>query len=187
MNDRAETDEALISASVHGDADAFGRLVRRYHAPIRRLAIALVGGADGDDVAQDAFVRAYRSLGSFRTGAAFEPWLRRIVVNQARNHHRSASRRTRREHHDAGKIEEPEALGSPQAVLDQHENRRVIERALTSLPERDRVVIVLRFLLDYSEAETAAMLGWPRGTVKSRTSRALDRLRSRIDGEVSDE
>lgn len=57
----------------------------------------------------------------------------------------------------------------------------MIERALASMPERDRVVIVLRFLLEHTEQETAEMLGWPQGTVKSRTSRALDRLRSRLE------
>ena len=181
MTDGDETDEALITASVNGDTEAFGRLVSRYQQPTRRLAVALVGATDGDDVAQDSFVRAYRSLGSFRDGAAFEPWLRRIVVNQARNHHRRSFRRTRREHNDAISAGTPESTDYPQVVLARHEQRREIERALGSMSERDRVVIVLRFLLDYSEQETAEMLGWPKGTVKSRTSRALDRFRSRLE------
>lgn len=106
-----ETDEALIAASACGDTVAFGRLVSRYQQLARRLAIALVGATDGDDVAQDSFVRAYRSLASFRDGSAFEPWLRRIVVNESRNHHRGTFRRTRREHHDAI------GTGSPDAAL----------------------------------------------------------------------
>ncbi len=187
MTEGDATDEALIAASVRGDTEAFGRLVSRYQQPTRRLAIALVGATDGDDVAQDSFVRAYRSLGSFRNGAAFEPWLRRIVVNQARNHHRGSFRRTRREHHDAIAARTPESTDSPQVVLARHEQRREIERVLESMSERDRVVIVLRFLLDYSEQETAEMLGWPKGTVNSRTSRALDRLRARLERTDVDE
>ncbi len=182
-----ETDAALIAASVRGDTEAFGRLVSRYQQSTRRLAIALVGATDGDDVAQDSFVRAYRSLGSFRDGAAFEPWLRRIVVNQARNHHRGSSRRVRREHLDAVGAVSPEPNGSPEGVIARHEQRRKIERVLVSMSERDRVVIVLRFLLDYSEQETAEMLGWPKGTVKSRTSRALDRLRAKLERADVDE
>ena len=182
-----ESDEALIAASVRGDAEAFGRLVRRYQQPTRRLAGALVGHADGDDVAQESFVRAYRSLGTFRRGAAFEPWLRRIVVNQARNHHRGASRRTRREQGDAVANRVSDSSNGPQVALDQREERRAIERALGSMSEHDRLVITLRFLLDHSEQETAEMLGWPKGTVKSRTSRALDRLRSRLEqGDVDE-
>ena len=141
-----ETDEAMIAASVRGDAEAFGRLVSRYQQPTRRLAFALVGATDGDDVAQDSFVRAYRSLGSFRDGAAFEPWLRRIVVNQARNHHRGSFRRTRREHHDAFGARTPESTDSPQVVLARHERRREIERALESMSERDRVAVPSRLL-----------------------------------------
>ena len=185
--DGQETDDALIRASVRGDADAFGRLVSRYQQQTRRLAAALVGDADGDDVAQDSFVRAYRSLGSFRHGAAFGPWLRRIVVNQARNHHRGSSRRSSRERADAIANPVPEPSNTPETVLDRNEERRMIERALASMPERDRVVIVLRFLLDHTEQETAEMLGWPQGTVKSRTSRALDRLRSRLEKANVDE
>ena len=182
-----ETDAALIAASVRGDTEAFGRLVSRYQQSTRRLAIALVGATDGDDVAQDSFVRAYRSLGSFRDGAAFEPWLRRIVVNQARNHHRGSSRRVRREHLDAVGAVVMEPNDSAEGVLARHEQRRKIERVLVSMSERDRVVIVLRFLLDYSEQETAEMLGWPKGTVKSRTSRALDRLRAKLERADVDE
>ena len=182
-----ETDDVLIAASVRGDTEAFGRLVSRYQRPMRRLAIALVGATDGDDVAQDSFVRAYRSLGSFRKGAAFEPWLRRIVVNQARNRHRGSFRRTRREHEDAIAARTPGSTDSPQVVLARHEQRREIELALSSMSERDRAVIVLRFLLDYSEQETAKMLGWPKGTVKSRTSRALDRLRASLERTDVDE
>jgi RNA polymerase sigma factor (sigma-70 family) len=178
VTDGDETEEALITASVLGDTEAFGRLVSRYQQRTRRLAIALVGATEGDDVAQDSFVRAYRSLGSFRRGAPFEPWLRRIVVNQARNHHRGSSRRARREHVVSTAVPRLERTDSPQKVLDEHEQRREIERALAVMSESDRVVISLRFLLDYSEQETAEMLGWPKGTVKSRTSRALVRLRS---------
>jgi len=167
-----------------GDADAYAELVRR-HAPIaRRTAVLLGAGADADDVVQEGFVKAYRALGTFRDGAEFRPWLLRIVANEARNAHRSAVRRGAREENaavlDADLLHRAGDAADPaQAVL--LADRRVgLLAALRGLPEPHRLVVTCRYLLDLDESETATVLGWPRGTVKSRLHRALGRLRAEL-------
>nr|WP_238355897.1 sigma-70 family RNA polymerase sigma factor [Kribbella sandramycini] len=147
------------------------------HAPIaKRTAVFLGAGADADDVVQEAFVKAYRALGSFRSEAAFRPWLLRIVANETRNAVRSRSRRSRREE-----------LAAPlDVVLDPADaavslvRRTELLAAVSALPEPQRLVVTCRYLLELDEQETAVVLGWPRGTVKSRLHRALDRLRKEV-------
>lgn len=96
--DRAviESDNNLVTAAVGGDVEAFEQLVRRHQGAARNLAVLLAGPADADDIAQEAFLRAYRSLAGFTAGSPFRPWLLRIVVNQASNHRRSRRRREMR-------------------------------------------------------------------------------------------
>jgi RNA polymerase sigma factor (sigma-70 family) len=156
-------------------------LVRR-HTPVAVRTAALLGaGADAEDVVQEAFVNAYRSLRRFRTGAPFRPWLLRIVANETRNLHRSAGRRRTRERR-AWEATEPLLLtdGDPAAAALSRERRAELVRGLASLSAPHRQVVTCRFLLDLDEAETAAVLGWPRGTVKSRLHRALARLRDEL-------
>jgi RNA polymerase sigma factor (sigma-70 family) len=126
---------------------------------------------------QDAFVKAHAALGRFRDGAPFRPWLLRIVANEARNRRRSASRRQGVALRVAEDRRDDDAAPSPEAAVLVHERRTALLEALARLREDDRLVINFRYLLDLSEAETAEALGVPKGTVKSRTSRALGRLR----------
>jgi len=173
----SEPDEAAILARVRGgDSAAYGELVL-LHAPMaHRTAIFLGAGADADDVVQEAFVKAYRALGGFRDGSAFRPWLLRIVANETRNCLRSRSRRSRRE----------EFAAPLDVVLDPAEETVSLERraellsAVRGLPEPQRLVVTCRYLLELDEQETAVVLGWPRGTVKSRLHRALERLRKEV-------
>ena len=182
------SDDRLIRSAIGGDINAFGALVTRHQHAVRRLATALVGSADADDVAQDSFVRAYQALATFRPGSPFRPWLLRIVVNQAGNTRRGTRRRERRHALVAARPHayEPE----PGEAIEQTDDRRRLIDALSTLPENDRQVLIIRYLLDYSEAETAEVLGCPPGTVKSRGSRALTKLRTHINTaawKVSDE
>jgi RNA polymerase sigma factor (sigma-70 family) len=175
-------DEAeLVARARAGDADAYAGLVRRHASVAVRTAALLGAGADAEDVVQDAFVKAYRTLGRFRAGAPFRPWLLRIVANETRNLHRSAGRRTARERR-AWEATEPLLLTAedPLQTTLNDDRRSELVRGLAVLSPHQRQVVTCRFLLDLGEAETAAVLGWPRGTVKSRSHRALSRLRDEL-------
>lgn len=173
---RRASDDALLVAAVRGDGDAFGELVSRYQRAARGLAASLVGMSDADDVAQDAFLRAHRSLASFRRGSAFGPWLLTIVAHQAANHHRTQRRRERRQAVFGRRT--VVVVAGPAEVAVQNDEQRRMRAALNSMATNDRNVLVFRFLLGYSEEETAAAVGCAPGTVKSRTSRALAKLRT---------
>lgn len=145
--------------------------------------VALVAGldpAEAEDAVQDGFVKAYRALGRFRAGAPFRPWLLAIVANEARNRRRSAGRRAALTVRAAAVDASGGAAPSPEAVVLDVERRGELLGALERLRDEDRQVLACRFLLDLSEAETGAALDLRRGTVKSRTSRALDRLRAEL-------
>jgi RNA polymerase sigma-70 factor (ECF subfamily) len=131
---------------------------------------------DADDAVQEAFLKAYAALPRFRDGAPFRPWLLRIVANEARNRRRSAGRRTGLAQRAADAVG-PAVEPSPEQGYLATEQRDALFAAINRLRDEDREVIGARFLLDLNEAETAEALGIPRGTVKSRLSRALGRLR----------
>lgn len=166
-----------------GETDAYADLVRRHAAVAVRTAILLGAAADAEDAVQEAFVKAYASLDRYRDGAPFRPWLLRIVANETRNLHRAAGRRSARERRD-WVVTEPLLLGGGTAPLDSvldAARRDELVAALRRLSEAHRAVVVCRYLLDLDEAETSAVLGWPRGTVKSRLHRALARLRTELE------
>jgi RNA polymerase sigma factor (sigma-70 family) len=169
-------DETGVLARVRaGDTAAYAELVRR-HAPVaQRTAVLLGAGSEADDVVQEAFVKAYRALGGFREGAAFRPWLLRIVANETRNVVRSRQRRSHRE--ELATLPNTALALDPAALALSAERREELVTALAELSEPHRLVVTCRFLLDLDERETATVLGWPRGTVKSRLHRALGQLR----------
>ena len=175
-----------MASVLAGERQAFADLVR-LHTPVAHATAVLLGaGADADDVVQESFVKAYRSLGGFRDGSPFRPWLLRIVANETRNLHRSSIRRQRREQ----TVAESDALpllgehADPADLVVSRDRQQRLRRELLKLPEPQRVVMICRYLIDLDEAETATVLGIARGTVKSRTHRALDRLRSSMSGDV---
>jgi RNA polymerase sigma factor (sigma-70 family) len=158
-------------------------LVARYSAVAHRTAVLLGAGADAEDVVQDSFVRAFGGLRRFRPGAPFRPWLLRIVVNQTRNLQRGRSRRLALEL----RVARPQAPVDPEQVALAGLRREALLAAVRSLPDNDQLVVTCRFFLDLSEHETARVLGWPRGSVKSRTSRALVRLRAALARTAAEE
>ncbi|PWR05396.1 RNA polymerase [Micromonospora acroterricola] len=177
-------DDVLVTRARAGDLEAYDLLVARHTASAYRTAVLLGAGPDSEDVIQEAFVKGYRKLSRYRGESSFRSWLLAIVANETRNLHRSRSRRDglvlrAAAANPASDVTEDGAVG---AVL-AGERRAALVEALRRLPVRDREVIVCRFLLDLSEEETVATLGWPRGTVKSRTSRALAKLRGLLDVE----
>lgn len=137
--------------------------------------------ADAEEAAQDGFVKAWRALGRFRDGSPFRPWLLRIVANEASNRRRSAGRRASLALRAAAEEPSGGAAPSPEAALLTSEQRATLLAAVEELPEDQRDVVALRYFLDLSEAEVAETLAIPQGTVKSRTARALERLRESYD------
>ena len=151
-------------------------LVARYTLRAHRAAFLLGAGEEADDAVQEAFVKAFRHLSRFRAGEPFGPWLLRIVANETRNLTRSRRRRealTLR----LGTAESGGTAGGPVDEVLAAERRARLVAAVSALPDRERQVLVCRYFLDLSEAETAQVLDWPLGSVKSRTARALNRLR----------
>jgi RNA polymerase sigma-70 factor (ECF subfamily) len=176
---RPTEDAELIARARNGDVVAYEELVRRYQDVALRTAYVVCPETDADDAVQEAFLKAYAALHRFRDGAPVRPWLLRIVANEARNRRRSAGRRAglvQRAAAAAGPAVEP----SPESAFLADEARAALLAGINALRDEDREVIGARYLLDLSEAETAEALGIPRGTVKSRTSRALARLRERL-------
>jgi len=154
--------------------------VREHESLAFRTAFVITGdAAEAEDAAQEAFVKAYRSMRRFRPGAPFRPWLMTIVANEARNRRKAAGRRASLALRAADEMEKEDPI-SPEASVVAEERRSELMKELEGLREEDRVVISCRYFLGLSEAETAAALGCAKGTVKSRTSRALGRLRERM-------
>jgi RNA polymerase sigma-70 factor (ECF subfamily) len=178
-------DAAAVARARTGDLDAYEVLVVRYTAPAHRAAVLLGAGADADDVVQEALVKAYRQISRYRGESGFRPWLLAIVANETRNLHRSRRRRDGLVLRAAAR-EDPEPTSpDPADSAVALERRQYLVDQLRLLDPPDREVLVCRFLLDLSEAETAVTLGLPKGTVKSRTARALKKLRGRlVVGEV---
>ncbi|MGH2637313.1 MAG: RNA polymerase sigma factor [Actinomycetota bacterium] len=178
MEGRPLEDAELVELAKNGDVRAYGELVERYREVAFRTAYLIArNAADAEDAAQDAFVKAYYALDRFRTPEPFRPWILRIVSNEARNRRRSAGRRERLALRLAERRGPGDAAPSPDAAAAANETRAMLLAAMETLPERDRLVIAYRYLLDLSEAETAAVLRVSPGTAKSRLSRAMGRLR----------
>ncbi len=176
-----ESTVVLVSQALAGDPDAFARLIGPEQAVALRVAYA-IAGSDAEDVVQDAFVKAFTRLGQFRTDAAFRPWVLAIVANEARNRRRSSARRValalRTADREAGAPVDPATDVVSAAAREQ------LLGAVSALPDRDREIVALRYFAELSEAETATALGCPVGTVKSRLSRALTRLRAELGEEL---
>jgi RNA polymerase sigma-70 factor (ECF subfamily) len=178
-------DEELLRRA-RSDPDAFGELVRRHQAAALRLAAVVCGSTDrAPDVVQEAFVAAYRHAASYRADAPALSWLLRIVANHAKNEVRSRQRRLRRDDRHARLMLRDEGSADIAAEVTELTDRRVERQrlavALAQLPVGDREVLGCRFVAGLSEAETADVLAVAVGTVKSRTSRALGRLRGALD------
>lgn len=185
----AVTDAQLIDAARTGDVEAFGKLVARHQvAAIRVAAMALGSASDADDVAQEAFVKAHRALSTFRSEAAFRPWLFRIVTNTARNRlrgdkrHRALTLRTAALNPDGGN-DSGEAAANRAAHL---ADRSQLIDAINRLRVDDRLILTYRWYDEMSESEIAKALGCRRGTVKSRLSRAMSRLRDELGVDTSE-
>jgi RNA polymerase sigma-70 factor, ECF subfamily len=186
LNDVSLDESELVERAKRGDVSAYEQIVERYQEPVFRAAYLVTrSAADAQEAAQDAFVKAYAALGRFRPGSPLRPWLMKIAVNESRNRLRAAGRREALALRAAAERRSEDADPSPEAALLTAERRRALLAAVDGLPEEHRLVISCRFFLDLSERETAQVLGWRLGTVKSRLSRALERLRASLGEEVA--
>jgi RNA polymerase sigma factor (sigma-70 family) len=174
------SDSELVARARAGDPAAFGALVGRYQTAALRLAAAISGSVDdAADIAQEAFVKAHRSLPRLSDPAMVRSWMLRIVANEAKNHLRGRDRRRLRDERYGSwvvaAVPDPElsALGADEA--------RGLGLALGRIGARDRQVLAYRYFAGLSEVETAAAAGVAVGTVKSRTARALARLRVEME------
>jgi RNA polymerase sigma-70 factor, ECF subfamily len=173
------TDAELVSLARQGDHEAFGELVTRHQAAVYRTALAAVGSpADAEDAAQDAFVSAYRRLGSFRGGASFKTWLLTIAWNHAINRRRKLTRWK--------KVDQlsPEDVSSgdptPEQSAADAELRRDIAAEIRALSTKLRDALLLARSGEYGYDEIAAMLGTAVGTIKWRVSEARRVIKSRM-------
>jgi RNA polymerase sigma-70 factor (ECF subfamily) len=174
-----EAEPELIGRARRGDVAAFEALVRRYQEIAFRVAYAITGSADdAEDATQEGFVRAFRALHRLREGAPLRPWLLTIIANAARTR-RAATRRHPSLELSAA-LEVDDAAPSPEEITLARERRRALLAAVNAMRDDDRLLIAYRYFLELSELETAELLGCPRGTVKSRLSRALARLRRQL-------
>jgi RNA polymerase sigma factor (sigma-70 family) len=182
----AQPEEAeLVERAKQGDHEAYELLMRRHEQAAFRSAFLIVGSAaDAEDIAQEAFVKAFRALGRFRAGAPFRPWLLRIVGNEARNYRRASGRR---DFHQlrAVMLEPVGPAATPDEQLQRGEERRRLFAMVDRLPPGERTAIVARYLAGLSDAEAATVLRIPRATLKMRAWRGLQRLRRELgEGEA---
>jgi len=134
--------------------------------------------ADAEDATQDALVKAYQQIHRYDSGRPFRPWLLRIVGNEARNRRRSEGRRM---HYEMRAAAQRDAIAEPlhpETAGDRADLDSKLLAAVNRLPDKERLIVGLRYFLELSEKETAVAAGIPRGTVKSRLARGLGRLRT---------
>ena len=167
-------DRALLARHVEGDGDAFGELFRRHRDRLWAVALRTLGDPeDAADALQDAMISAYRAAGSFRGDSAVTTWLHRVVVNAC------LDRMRRRGSRPTVPLPEVETEYARPAATDEIANtdlRLALQSALATLPEEQRVALVLVDVEGYSVDETARTLGVAPGTVKSRCARARAKL-----------
>ena len=186
MEGRPADDAELITRAQRGSTDAYEEIVKRYQQVAFRTAYVITrSAAEAEDATQEAFVKAYRALGRFRPGAEPRPWILRIVANEARNRVRSAGRRQHLELRLAEDYRPGGAAPSPEAAVIASEERKRLLELVNLMDAEDQLVIACRYFLELSGEETAAALGIPEGTVKSRLSRALARLRTRVEASAN--
>ena len=169
----------LISRARGGDREAFGALVEQYRDNVYRLAYRMCGNAyDADEAAQEAFVAAWRALPNFRGDAKFSTWLYRLTTNAAID----VMRREKRHQTvgDGEMIEVADDADSPQETVERTEQQEAVQKALATLSEEYREVLLLRYMEELDYAEIAEVLQLPSGTVKSRINRAKAALKTAL-------
>lgn len=181
----SEIDEKnVILRAVNGDADAFEQLVRTYQTPIYNLCLRMTGNPeDAADLSQEAFVKAWRNLGSFQFESAFSTWLYRLASNTCLDFLRSLKRRPQvsltveDDDGEAQTLDVPDPAPTPEEAAITKEEHALLAQAMQALDEQQRQILTLRVVNELSYAEIAEVMGIKEGTVKSRLARTRDALR----------
>jgi RNA polymerase sigma factor (sigma-70 family) len=173
-------DQELVTRALSGDLQAFVELCGRYEARVWRIAASVAWGPEVEDLAQEAVIRAYRSLGSYLGQAPFDAWLCRIALNVARDYQRSAWRRR------VLLVDRPPLTGnegalSPEAEVERRDLQRRVRQAVAALPASQRVPIWLHYLEGFTLAEVARLERAPETTIRSRLRAGLRRLSLCLD------
>jgi RNA polymerase sigma-70 factor (ECF subfamily) len=192
---RSISDEDLVRQARTGSEEAFAELVARYKDKIYNLGFRMLGNREeAEDVAQETFLHTYRALDSFRVEERFSPWIYKIASNLCLD-------RLRKQRYAVASLDEPvgpdgdipqqvaDWSSSPDKVYEISEIRQDTQRAISALPPKYKVVVVLRHLQDLTYDEIAKVLNIPQGTVKTRLFRAREILRrklSRLYGDGQD-
>jgi len=181
-----QNERLLISKAKAGDVEAFEQLIEAYQKKVYNLALRMTGNQDdAADLAQEAFIRVFRSISGFKEQSSFSTWVYRITTNVCLDEIRKRKNRKvisidEEIHMDEGEIkrqvisEEP----LPDELAEREELRSIVNAAINSLPEDQRIVLTLRDLNGLSYDEIAKILDCPGGTVKSRINRARQALRN---------
>ena len=177
------SDAELVARAREGDTAAFGELVDRHRAAVYRAALAALGRAsEAEDVAQEAFLTAYRKMDTYRGEASFKTWLLTIAWRRALSRRRSLAVRWRR--FVSEEVPEPAAADGPsrtqESALIAAEMADHVRRLVLALPVRLRDALLLSAAGDHTYSEIAAMLGIPEGTLKYRVVEARRQLRQRL-------
>lgn len=190
-----EQEAAIVRKVLGGDANAFETLVLEYEKNVYNIALRMTGNSeDAADMTQEAFIKAYNSLQSFRGDSKFSVWLYRIVSNvcldflRSRNRRPTVSLSVEDDDGEDAQLDVADESQSPELLLDRKLTRESVRRGLDSLPPDYRQILLLREIQGMSYDEIAQALGLEVGTVKSRIFRARKRLCTFLidDGNISD-
>ena len=190
-----EQELTVIRRVQHGDVDAFGLLVTAYEKNVFNVALQMLGNReDAQDIAQEAFLKAYNSLSSFRGDSKFSSWLYRIVSNLCLDFKRRQGRRPSSSltvEDDDGEnvqLDIADESQSPETLLERKLTREAVRRGLAELPDEQRQILLLREIQGLSYEEIGEAMGLEAGTVKSRIFRARKKLCAYLlkDGNISD-
>lgn len=180
-SDNFEAERKLVQLAASGDERAFREIVRTYEGTVAGVVTAMLGpGDDADDIGQETFIRLLRGLSSFRGDASLKTFITRIAMNASIDMLARRKRATRFISLGSRDDEVTSSLavdsGTDDAEQEQRERSQLVQKAVDSLDEKHRAVVVLRLLEERSTRESAALLGIPEGTVMSRLTRALQKL-----------
>lgn len=190
-----EQENAVVRAVLNGDVNAFEMLVKEYEKNVYNLALRMVGNSeDAADMSQEAFIKAYNSLDSFRGDSKFSVWLYRIVSNvcldfiRSRKRKQTVSLSMEDDNGDDVELDIADDTQSPERLMDKRLTREAVRRGLASLPPGQRQILLLREIQGLSYDEIAEILNVEAGTVKSRIFRARKKLSAFLleDGNIPD-